>query len=250
MLGILITGAASGIGRETARRFAREGWRVGLLDVDAAALQALSAELGGAFSRVIDVRHYADVVAAVDAFAVGGMELLFNSHGILRCGRFEDISAEEHRRTIEINVIGVMNTCHAAFRHLRGRPGAQIISMCSASAGYGVPQFASYSASKFAVRGLTEALQIEWGKHGIRVTDIVPPFVSTPMVADQAVVPAIIARMGVNLGPGEIAEAVWKQYQSGPTHRPVGLQYTLLYWLGTITPPPLQRVMMRWLSRE
>ncbi|MCP6059511.1 SDR family NAD(P)-dependent oxidoreductase, partial [Klebsiella pneumoniae] len=91
----------------------------------------------------------------------------------------------EHARILAINVQGVVQMTHAAFPYLKATPGAQVINMGSASGVYGTPHMASYSASKFAVRGFTEALELEWRRHGIRVGDLMPPFVRTPMVSRQ-----------------------------------------------------------------
>lgn len=252
MNNMLISGAASGIGAATARLFHARGWRVGLLDVDEGALAALAAELGGAWYAPLDVVDAAAVQAAVAEFCTQGdgqLRLLFNAAGILRTGAFVDIELEQHTRLVQINVLGVLNLCHAAFAYLKATPGAQVINMGSASALYGVPQLASYSASKFAVRGLTEALELEWREHGIRVGDLMPPFVDTPMVRSQAQRPAVMQRLGVRLEAEQIAAAAWKQAHASAVHRPVGLQFGVLFNLGQITPGWINRLLMAWLSR-
>lgn len=252
MNNMLISGAASGIGAATARLFHARGWRVGLLDVDEGALAALAAELGGAWYAPLDVVDAAAVQAAVAEFCTQGggqLRLLFNAAGILRTGAFVDIELEQHTRLVQINVLGVLNLCHAAFAYLKATPGAQVINMGSASALYGVPQLASYSASKFAVRGLTEALELEWREYGIRVGDLMPPFVDTPMVRSQAQRPAVMLRLGVRLEAEQIAAAAWKQAHASAVHRPVGLQFGVLFNLGQITPGWINRLLMAWLSR-
>jgi len=252
MNNMLISGAASGIGAATARLFHAQGWRVGLLDVDEGALAALAAELGGAWHAPLDVVDAAAVQAAVTEFCTQGggqLRLLFNGAGILRTGAFVDIELEQHTRLVQINVLGVLNLCHAAFAYLKATPGAQVINMGSASALYGVPQLASYSASKFAVRGLTEALELEWREYGIRVGDLMPPFVDTPMVRSQAQRPAVMLRLGVRLEAEQIAAAAWKQAHASAVHRPVGLQFGVLFNLGQITPGWINRLLMAWLSR-
>ncbi|MFN3767786.1 MAG: SDR family oxidoreductase [Ectopseudomonas guguanensis] len=253
MNNILISGAASGIGAATARLFHARGWRVGLLDVDERALTALAAELGGAWHAPLDVVDGAAVKTALADFCAqsgGRLRLLFNGAGILRTGAFADIELEQHARLVEINVLGVLNLCHAAYPYLKVTPEAQVINMGSASALYGVPQLASYSASKFAVRGLTEALELEWREHGIRVGDLMPPFVNTPMVRSQAQRPAVMQRLGVRLEAEQIAEAAWKQAHAHRVHRPVGLQFGVLFNLGQVTPGWANRLLMGWLSRR
>ena len=139
---------------------------------------------------------------------------------------------------------------HAAFAYLKATPQAQVINMGSASGLYGVPHLASYSASKFAVRGLTEALDLEWAKHGIRVGDLMPPFVSTPMLNNQRFQAPVLRRLGVKLEADAVAQAVWLQAQRNQVHRPISLQFKLLYWSGQLTPAWLTRRIMAWLGRE
>ncbi|AGI23949.1 SDR family oxidoreductase [Pseudomonas sp. MT3] len=249
---ILISGAASGIGAATARLFHRRGWKVGLIDLNAEPLAALAEELDGAWQRALDVTDAEAVTTALREFAEAngeGLRLLFNCAGILRFGRFEDISLADHQRIIAINVQGVLNCCYAALPLLKRTPGAQVLNMGSASGLYGVPQMASYSASKFAVRGLTEALELEWREHGIRVADLMPPFVRTPMVASQTVEPPVLRRLGVTLNAEEIAEAAWRQARSRAVHRPIGALFRAMYWSGQLSPPAINRWVMAWLSR-
>ena len=252
MHNILITGAASGIGAATARLFHRQGWSVGLLDIDRGALTALAEELGGAWHQVLDVTDGDAVREALEAFCAnhdGQLRLLFNGAGILRCGPFAELALEEHTRTLNINVLGLLNLCHAAFPYLKRTANAQVINMSSASAQYGVPTMASYSASKFAVRGLTEALELEWRGHGIRVGDLMPLFVATPMVASQRVTPPVMRRLSVKLNAEQIAQAAWQQAHGPTVHRPVGWQFRLLYLSGQLAPAWMNRLVMGWLSR-
>ena len=115
---------------------------------------------------------------------------------------------------------------------------------------YGVPDMASYSASKFAVRGLTEALDLEWRRHGIRVGDLMPPFVRTPMVSSQAFEPPALRHLGVNLQAEQIAAAVWQQSQGAAVHRPISGLFKLMYWSAQLSPAWITRAIMGWLSRE
>lgn len=253
MKNILITGAASGIGAATARLFHQNGWRVGLLDLNHQALAKLAGELGNVWHAELDVTDPAAVKLALADFCAlhgGQLRLLFNSAGVLRCGHFEEVELSEHARILQINVQGLLNMTHAAFPYLKATAAAQVINMGSASGVYGVPDMASYSASKFAVRGLTEALNLEWARHGIRVGDLMPPFVSTPMLNDQQFQAPVLRRLGVKLSAEDIAQAAWQQAHSPQVHRPVSLQFKLLYWSGQLTPAWLSRLIMAWLSRD
>jgi len=250
---IFITGAAAGIGRETARLFAKQGWFVGLADRDRAGVESLRGELGAdrSSTHIVDVTDIESVRAALAAFAArtGGMlHVLHNNAGILKIGPFEEISIEEHRRIVDINVTGAIHVVHAAFPYLKATPGAQVINMSSASASYGTPDLASYSASKHAIRGLTEALDIEWAHHDIRVTDLMPPFVNTGMLNTQAYRSQLVEKLGVNIGPEDVAKQVWAQVASPRLHRPVTAQFKALWALSGAVPAGVTRALMSWLS--
>lgn len=212
---IFITGAAAGIGRATAEHFAARGWFVGLYDVADGAVEALRAQLGAANTTGgrLDVADAAAVEAALAAFweAAGRrLDVMFNCAGILATGDFESIPLARHHKLVDVNLKGVLNGAYAALPYLRRTPGSCLINMASASAIYGPPAFASYAATKFAVKGLTEALELEWARAGIRVMDILPLFVATPMVNDVAAPPKTVGRLGVRLTAADIANTVWR----------------------------------------
>lgn len=249
-----VTGAASGIGKSTVEALYANGWTLGLADINVEVLKEISAHWDS--SRVhcyqLDVRDAQQVTDRIKSFAECNkqrLDLLFNCAGILQVDRFEDISAERHQQIFDINVMGVIHGCQAAFPYLRNTPRSQVINMSSASATYGVPHMASYSASKFAIRGLTEALNIEWADHKISVTDIMPPFVNTHMVTSQTSESRIMQRLGVNLDASDITAAILAQIENPKTHRAVSLQFQILYALNQITPAWLNRQMMRFLNR-
>ena len=235
---ILITGAAAGIGRATAERFARAGWFVGLADVDEAAVQALARQLGPdrahvAHLDVSDPLAWARVLPAFCEAAGQRLDVLFNNAGIAVTSLLEDAPLARHHRLVDVNLKGVINGCHAALPWLRRTPGARVINMCSASALYGQPMLATYSATKAAVRGLTEALDIEWARHGVRVVDVLPLFVDTAMVRDEVSKMKTVRRLGVRLTADDIARVVWRidSARQGrlPVHWPVGWQTKLFY---------------------
>ena len=212
---IFITGAAAGIGRATAELFAQRGWFVGLYDVNEAGVRELAQRVGPdrACAGRLDVNDPAGWSAALEAFwtAAGSrLDLLFNNAGIVSVGDFETLPLARQHTIIDVNFKGVVNGFHTAFRYLKQTPGARVVSMCSGSAIYGAPQFATYAATKFAVKGLTEALDLEWRKHGIRVMDVLPLFVDTPMVAGFEQKPKSMDTLGLQLGPQDIAQTVWR----------------------------------------
>jgi NADP-dependent 3-hydroxy acid dehydrogenase YdfG len=213
---IFVTGAASGIGRATALLFARRGWFVGLFDTNLDGLRALAAEIGEgqACARALDVTDYEQYCEAVAFFGErsgGRMDVLFGCAGVLHQAPFDKLSPAAERQTLLVNVLGVTNGIHAALELLRATPGAHVVTMSSSAAIYGVPEEAMYSASKFSVRAITEALSIEFEPHGITVCDIMPPIVHTPMVRDQAYAAAVYKNMQARgLTPEAVAAVVWK----------------------------------------
>lgn len=253
---IFISGAAQGIGAAIARLFYQHGYRVGIFDIDLPRAQALAQQLGDrALAGTLDVREYSQWQSALATFCnwAGELNLLVNNAGILYSGDFEATEIEQHQRTMRVNVDGVMNGCHAALPWLKQSSHARVINLSSASAIYGQADLVSYSASKFAVRGLTEALDIEWQKYGIRVFDVMPLFVKTDMIKDMHA--ATIENMGVNLSAEDVAIQVLQLAQQKPhflsaTHRPVGLKTRLLYQLSGISPQFLNRWSNLYLSRK
>lgn len=247
---IFITGAAAGIGQATARLFAAKGWFVGAADRDLPALEALQKELGSDRCSIhaLDVVDMDSVRKALADFTTrtgGRLKVLHNNAGILKVGAFEDIAIADHRRIVEVNVVGLLNVLHAAFPWLRDTPGAQVVNMSSASAAYGIPDFASYSASKHAVRAMTEALDIEWERHGIRVTDLMPPFVNTGMVKSNESASAIFTTLGINLSATDVAAEVWALVQNPQLHRPVSPQFRAVWPVARMAPGALTRALLK-----
>lgn len=238
---IFITGAASGIGRETALLFAKQGWKVGAVDVDETGLGRLADEIGrdrclAARLDVRDLAAYRETVAAFGRWTGGRMDALFNCAGVMRMGPFDQVPIEEHVRTVEINVIGVLYGISACLDLLKATPGAHIVSMGSASGVYGVPDLSSYSASKFFVRGLTEALNIEFERHGITVTDLMPLYVDTPMVRTQEYRAGSLHTFGARLTPRQIAGVVWKAVHGRKVHWMPGALLKTLTYVGNALP--------------
>ncbi len=249
---IFITGAASGIGRASARLFARKGWRIGLYDIDAAGLQTVQEQIGAHAIAwgVLDVTDADAVATAMREFAEysgGQMHVLFNCAGLLQVGRFADLSLDAYHRMMAVNMQGVVNCIYHALPLLKQTPGACIVSMGSASGLFGTPDFAVYSASKFFIRGLTEALSIELEKEGIRVCDLMPPFVDTPMLR-PARPSRSMDRLGVRLKPEQVAAAVWKAVHGRRQHDPVEPVFTFLYKISGWLPDALARRVMKLVS--
>lgn len=249
---IFITGAAAGIGRATAEYFSQRGWFVGVYDRDLTGIATLRDELGHARSTggLLDVTQPDAWNQALQQFwqASGGrLDVLLNNAGILSSGAFADIPLNKHHAIVDVNINGVLNGCHAALPYLRQTTNSRVINLCSSSALYGQPQLVSYSASKFAVRAITEGLDLEWESLGIRVMDIWPLFVKTNMLKDVGDIKSLRS-MGARLTPADVAQTIWQAAQHQgmrKVHWPVGTQ-TRLTMLGIKLAPPL---LVRWINK-
>ncbi|MCU0599603.1 MAG: SDR family oxidoreductase [Desulfobacterales bacterium] len=234
---ILITGAASGIGRETALLFAKNGWFVGAFDVNESGLKTLEAEIGknNCFTGFMDVIDPESVQSGIESFASkteGKLDVLLNNAGILKFGLYENVDIKTHHRIVDVNFKGCLNCIYYALRHLKATPGSRIINMSSASSIYGIPDLSVYSATKHALSAMTEALNIELGRYGIHVCDIKPPYVKTPLLDVPEDVFSIKV-MGVFMGPKWVAKTVWKAAHRKKIHWLIGATIPLafLFWL-------------------
>lgn len=170
---IFITGGGSGIGRATAVHFARHGWRVGLGDVNGAGMEETRALIpeGRAKAFGLDVTDrdgWDRTLADFAGWSGGRMDVLFNNAGIARGGQFATLAPDDVEAVIDVNFRGVVYGARAGFDLLNATSGSCLLNTCSASGIYGSPGLSLYSATKFAVRGLTEALELEWAPHGIK----------------------------------------------------------------------------------
>jgi NAD(P)-dependent dehydrogenase (short-subunit alcohol dehydrogenase family) len=258
MRSIFITGAASGIGRTTALLFGQRGYKVGVYDLDVDGARKVAEQVGQAASYGrIDVTNGESWTHAILDFEQSAqrMDVLFNCAGILRMGRFEDVSPEDCRKQLEVNVMGVILGIQAclpllertARAHDQKKPSV-IVNMSSASAVYGQPELAAYSATKFAVRALTEALDLEFRPKNVRVCDVMPGYVDTPMVRTQKHTARSLDRLGVNLTAEGVAEVVWKAVHGRSLHYIPQRDVALLSRLGGLL-PELGRVMMHRLTK-
>jgi NAD(P)-dependent dehydrogenase (short-subunit alcohol dehydrogenase family) len=238
---IFITGAASGMGLETARLFAREGWFVGGYDVNEAGVQALADELGheNCIVRRLDVTDRADYRAALDGFAAatgGTLDLLYNNAGIGRGGPFADQPWDDVLAVVQVNFVGVLTGIHLAIPLLKATPGSLCFTTSSSSATYGMPMIAVYSATKHAVKGLTEALAIELKPYGVRVADVLPALIDTPILPQGAAAAAPKSGVFRAIPPREVAETVWEAYHSDTLHWYVPRELVALDHMATLEP--------------
>ena len=191
----VITGAASGIGAACACRFASEGARLVVSDLDRDGCAGIAGELEEAGATFVvaagDVTSRADTVAIVEAAraSLGGIDVLVNSAGITsRTVAAEPDLEERWRRVIDVNLKGTMLMCHAAVEAMRASSGGTIVNLASIMGHVGYPPglglsdgFSPYAQSKGGVVQLTRDLASALGREGIRVNAVCPGFVHTPL---------------------------------------------------------------------
>ncbi|HEX2313195.1 MAG TPA: glucose 1-dehydrogenase [Thermomonospora sp.] len=189
----LITGGARGMGKSHVRRFVAEGASVVFGDVLEAEGAELAAGLGEAARFVrMDVTSPEDWKNAVETAvtAYGRLDVLVNNAGIIRHRTIEDMSLEEFRRVLDVNLVGQWLGIKAVTAAMRAAGGGSIVNVSSTEGFVGATGLAAYSASKFGVRGLTKAAARELGPYGIRVNSIHPGGILTPMATDPELVAA------------------------------------------------------------
>ena len=180
-LRVLVTAGASGIGREVARAFVREGARVHVCDIDDKALRTFARSHRKITTTRADVANRDDVERLFKEAikALRGLDVLVNNAGIAGpTGRVEDIPPAEWDRCLAINITGQFNCARLAVPYLHKSKNASIVNLSSAAGRLGFAMRTAYSSSKWAVVGFTKSLAIELGEAGIRVNAILPGIVT------------------------------------------------------------------------
>lgn len=179
----LITGAASGIGAAIADAFATKGVHIAIVDMNSEAAKTKAASLpaaAGFACNVADPAQVEETVSAVEK-ALGRIDILVNSAGIVDLAPAEDLSLTAWQRTIDVNLTGSFLVSQAVGRRMIAAGGGKIINMASQAGSVAIDGHAAYCASKFAVIGMSKTLALEWGKHGITVNTLSPTVVLTEL---------------------------------------------------------------------
>jgi len=232
---IFISGGGSGIGRAIASLFGERGWFVGVGDIDEQGMRDTLGLIEGGFKygHRLDVRDrnaWDEALGAFSTAAGGRIDVVVNNAGIGLGGSLIENSVEEIERCLDINLKGVLFGAQASYPHLKKTaPGSCLLNIASAAGIYGTPGASVYSATKFGVRGITESLDGEWFEDGIKVADLCPSFIDTPLLdhspnarANEPIRERVHAA-GLEITPVEdVAEAAWKAVHGQGLHHVVG----------------------------
>ena len=207
---VIVTGAGSGIGAATAKRFAAEGANVVLVGRTRSKLDTVAGGLdeGRTLVHAADVSDLAAWQGLVEATAgrFGGLDVLVNNAGVAEFGGLLDASIEDYRKTMAINVDGVVYGCRVAMPHLL-KSGGSIVNVSSASGLGGDWGFAFYNASKGAVTNLTRSLALEFGGQGVRVNAVNPSLTESELTTGLLDDKEMMAKFAQRIPLGRAARA-------------------------------------------
>jgi NAD(P)-dependent dehydrogenase (short-subunit alcohol dehydrogenase family) len=188
----IVTGAAHGIGRAIATRFASEGCHVGILDHDAAAAQAIGAAIAGNGGAIriavgnVASKPEAEAGIALLTAELGTVDILVNNAGILRSGKLLEMSDADWSETFRVNVDGLFHVTRAVVPGMVARRSGAVVNMTSWMGKSGVAHHGAYCASKFAIVALTQALATEIGEYGVRVNAVAPGLIVGTKMREKA----------------------------------------------------------------
>ncbi len=242
---VLITGGAGGLGLAMAADFASRGARLALADINAAALASLTERFPQALLLELDVTDEASIQRAADRVGSqwGGLDVLVNNAGIVFGGELSSVSAEQHRRTVDINLTGTILVTRAFVPLMEGEKDFRIVFIASASGYIPLPMASSYASSKWAVRGFASSLSEELrlrGFAGTRVLTVCPSYIGTGLF-EGARAPLLTPILETEA----VSRAVVRAVQRKRTRLDLPWSVTLLKLLHRLWPYPLWLAFLR-----
>ncbi len=250
---VLVTGGGSGIGRETAIAFAKEGARVIVTDIREEGLRETKKRVemvgGKCFTFLANVADAAAMrsLAATIEKEHGVVDVLVNNAGIGAAGRFLETTLETWRKVFDVNLMGVVHGCHAFLPSMvsRGR-GGHVVNLASLAGYFAAADMPVYAASKFAVLGFSESLRADMAAHGIGVTAICPGIIDTGIIA-STILEGDMGKPGVRdevqklytkrrYTPAQVAEAIVDAVKKNQAVRPVSPESWAMYYTKRLSP--------------
>jgi len=261
----LVTGAASGIGLETARLLARRGLRLTVCDVDEAGLARVADELGDACERsaLVDVSSREAMAGLARAVhEAGPLDLLVNNAGVGQAGGLLETSLDAWDRVLRVNLGGVVHGCHFFAPQMARAGRGQVVNVSSMLGYFGIPGAIGYTTSKFAVLGLSLSLRAELAGVGVGVSAICPGLIDTGIVGrtelpegvDAATIRGPMEKLYAlrSFGPERVAEAIEAAIEKNRDVAPVAAEAHALRLMERFT-PQLSRLLGRaiaWQNRR
>ncbi len=257
----VVTGAASGIGRETALEFARRGADLAICDLDEEGLEVFAKEVEAMGRKVI--RRKVDVAAAeeMERFAAavhaeaGAVDILMNNAGVGLGGGFLHTGLDDWDWVIGINLKGVIHGCHYFLPPMVKRRSGHVVNVASAAGLVATEALSAYSTTKFAVVGLSEALHEELSTFGIGVTTICPGIINTPITrsgrmlgpwaSDQSREEIVQAYQKRNYGPERVAKNILRAIEHNRAVTPVSPEAWVMYYAKRFVPG-----LTAWFTRK
>jgi NAD(P)-dependent dehydrogenase (short-subunit alcohol dehydrogenase family) len=239
----VVTGGGRGIGKALALALASEGCRVAIGDVDSAAAEAAAAELGGeAVGLALDVTDRPGFTAFLDQVErrLGPLDVLVNNAGIMPVGPLEEEEDATTIRLLEINLHGVIHGTKEAMRRMKPRGTGHIVNVASTAGKGGAPHLATYCATKHGVVGFSEAIRGELRGTGVRISVLIPHFVSTELTAGIKATPTL-----PHSSPEQVAEAAVDALRVDRFEVWVPKQAQVTWALSNLLPRPARDVIAR-----
>jgi short-subunit dehydrogenase len=246
----LVTGASGGIGAAVVAEIVRNGGKVLITGRDEESLQRLARALDreGETIAVLaaDVTRAGDRRKIVDAACRYGVNVLINNAGVASFGMFSDASGEDVEHAFAVNVLAPMHLCKDLLPHLRRQQRAHIVNIGSVFGAIGYPGHATYSATKFALRGFSEALRRELGNTNVRLHYLAPRATRTKF--NCSAVEALNAKFGVAMdAPERVALAVRHMLEAEQADAVIGWPEKLFVRINAVLPGLVDRALAKQL---
>lgn len=258
---VVITGAASGIGRATAAAFAAEGARLFLCDVDRAGLDAVRSELGAQvdLAEVVDVgdraamKRFAEAVHA----RVPAADVLVNNAGIGQSGGILDTPLDHWDRVLRVNLLGVVHGSHFFAPPMAARRSGHIVNLSSMLGLYATPESVAYVATKFAVLGMTLSMRADLASKGVRATAICPGLIATNIIQQTSFSPdresmrerASQVFKSRGRSPDAVAQAIVDVVGTDTAVRPVAPEAWVAWGVTRFAPRPVVDAISRFAGK-